>query len=58
MDNSFRQQRSETQQQTGGLLAASLQIFDGILNWLAGLILLTEEEQKEAGIQPGDQRYE
>jgi hypothetical protein len=56
MDNSFRQQGSDTQQQPGGLLA-SLKIFNGILNWLAGLIQLTEEEQKEAGIQLGDPRY-
>jgi len=57
MDNSFRQQRSEIQQQPGVLLA-SLRIFDSILNWLTGLIQLTEEEQKEAGIQLGDQHYE
>jgi len=63
MDHSFRQPGSETQQQPGGLLA-SLQIFNGILplmrhsvNWLAGLIQLTEEEQKDAGIQIGDPRY-
>ncbi len=63
MDHSFRQQGSETHQQPGGLLA-SLQIFNSILplmrhsvNWLAGLIQLTEEEQKDAGIQIGDPRY-
>ena len=55
MDNSFRRQGSDTQQSSGFL--ASLQIFDGILNWLAGLIQLTEEEQKDAGICLGDQRY-
>jgi hypothetical protein len=56
MDNSFRQHGSDTQQQPGGLLA-SLQVFHNILNWLAGLIQLTEEEQKDAGIQLGDPRY-
>lgn len=58
MDNFLRQQGSDTQQQPGGLLAASLQIIDGILNWLTGLFRLTEEEQKDAGIQLGDQHYE
>ena len=41
MDNPFRRQGSDTQP-PGGFLA-SLQIFDGILNWLAGFIRLTEE---------------
>jgi len=36
--------------------ATSLQIFDRILNWLAGLVQLTEEEQEDAGIYLGDQR--
>jgi hypothetical protein len=82
MDDSFRQQESESQQPSG--FSASLQIFDGILplvhkslnllkeitsknhnsglvmrhsvNWLAGLIQLTEEEQKDAGIYLDDQR--
>ena len=56
MDNSFRRQGPDTQQQ-GGFLA-SLQIFDSILNWLAGLIQLTEEELKDAGIYLGDQHYQ
>ena len=34
-----------------------LHIFRGILNWLADLIWLTEEEQREAGIILRDQRY-
>jgi hypothetical protein len=55
MDNSFRQQGSDTQQ-PGGLLA-SLQVFQNILNWLVGLIQFTEEEQEDAGIQLGDSRY-
>jgi hypothetical protein len=55
MDNYFRRHGSDTQQASG--LLASLQIFDGILNWLAGLIRLTEEEQEDAGVYIGDQRY-
>ena len=55
MDNSFSRHGSDTQQASG--LLASLQIFDSILNWLAGLIQLTEEEQEDAGIYIGDQRY-
>jgi len=56
MDNSFRQQVSEPRQQTGGLLAASLKFFNDILNGLAGLFELTEEEQQDAGIYLGGQR--
>ena len=55
MDNFFRRQGSNTQQPSS--FFAGLQIFDGILNWLAGFIKLTEEEQKDAGIYIGDQRY-
>ena len=55
MDNFFRRQGSDTQQPSGFL--AGLQIFDSILNWLTGLMRLTEEEQKNAGIYLGDQRY-
>jgi len=58
MDNSFQRQESDTQQKSG--FSASLQIFESILplvrrsvNWLAGLIKLTEEEQEEAGIYLG-----
>ena len=51
MDNSFHQQKSNIQQRSGFL--ASLQIFDRIINWLAGLIKLTEEEQEDAGVYPG-----
>jgi len=56
MDSSFRRQESVTQQPSSFL--AGLQVFDGILNWLAGLIQLTEEEQKDAGIYLDDQRFE
>lgn len=56
MDNSFHRQGPDTQP-PGGFLASLLQIFDDILNWLAGLIQLTEEEQEDAGIYLGDQRH-
>ncbi len=56
MDNSFDRQSSDRQQQSG--LLASLQIFERILNWLAGLIRLTEDEQRDAGIYVGRQRDE
>ena len=55
MDNSFHPQESKTQQ-SGGLLAG-LQIFESILKRLAGLIKLTEEEQKDAGIYLKDHDY-
>jgi hypothetical protein len=58
MDNSFHQQESNIQQPSGFL--ASLQIFDSILllmrrslNWLTGLLKLTEEEQEDAGVYLG-----
>jgi hypothetical protein len=54
MDNSFHQQGTDLQQPTGFL--ASFRIFNSILDWLAGLIKLTEEEQKDAGIYLGDKR--
>lgn len=50
MDNSFRQQESETRQSNGFFV--NLQILSGLLHWLAGLIRLTEEEQEDAGIFP------
>ena len=48
MDNFFHRQETGTQQPID--LLSSLQIFKSILNWMAGLINLTEEEQKDAGI--------
>jgi len=58
MDKSFNPKESNMQQTSGFL--ASLRIFDSILplmrrsvNWLAGLIQLTEEEQEDAGIYLG-----
>jgi hypothetical protein len=59
MDNSsFQQQESDTQQK--GIFLDSPQVFDSILrlmshsvNWLAGLLKLTEEEQEDAGVYLG-----
>ncbi|MBS3955251.1 MAG: hypothetical protein KGZ88_20060 [Methylomicrobium sp.] len=42
MENSLRQQESDTPQQPGGFLA--------ILYWLMSLVQLTEEEREDAGI--------
>jgi hypothetical protein len=66
MDNSFhRQQGPESGSQQKSGFFASLQIFASILplmrhsvNWLAGFIKLTEEEQEAAGVylsHPGDE---
>lgn len=52
MDNSFPQQGSRTQQP--GSLLPGLRFFVGVLSWLVGLIQLTEEERKEAGVYVGD----
>ena len=49
MDSSFREQGSETQKAPKSFLAI-LRTFASLINWLAGLIRLTEEEQEEAGI--------
>ena len=56
MDKSFFRRQALDRQQPSGVFA-SLQIFHGFLNWLASLIWLTEEEQKDAGIYLDDQRY-
>ena len=49
MDSSFREQGSGTQQDPKSFVA-SLPILRNIIKWLASLIKLTEEEQKDAGI--------
>ena len=56
MDNSFHRQESETRQRGG--FQAGLQIFERILKWLAGLLRMTEEEQRAAGIYFSDHRNE
>ena len=54
MDHIFRKQQSETQVDCA---PASLGMFQRLLNWLAGLFQLAEEEQIEAGLYLGDQPY-
>ena len=49
MDSSFREQGAGTPQAPKSLLAG-LQILVSLINWLAGLISLTEEEREDAGI--------
>jgi len=63
MDKSFHRQESDAQQ-TRSILD-SLHIFDSTLlliryslNWLAGLIWLTEKEQEDAGLYLGRLRDE
>jgi len=54
MDNSSHRQETDSQQQTG--YSAILHLINRILDWLAGLIKLTEGDQKDAGIYLGDNR--
>jgi hypothetical protein len=49
MDSSFREQRSGPQQAAKSFFA-SLPILASLINWLAGLIKLTDEEREDAGI--------
>ena len=57
MDNPIRrgEQRSGTPPQGG--FSTGLRILETILNWLTGLMRLTEEEQKDAGIYLGHQTH-
>jgi len=48
MEKSLRQQEADVQQPS--VFFVSPHIFYGILHWLAGLIQLTEDEQRDAGI--------
>jgi len=59
MDNFFRQKESDSQQSNRFLTVMQISaISRSLLNWLAGLLQLTEEEQNDAGIYyPADQRY-
>jgi len=52
MDSSFRERESGTQQDSKRFLLVNLPIIISIIERLAGLINLTEEEQEEAGIYP------
>jgi hypothetical protein len=49
MDGSFGEQGSGTSRASKIFFAAP-QILASLVSWLAGLIRLTEEEQKDAGI--------
>jgi hypothetical protein len=49
MDSSFREQGSGTQEAPKSFLGG-LAILASLINWLAGLIKLTEEEREDAGI--------
>ena len=51
MDNSIHEQESSTRDQKS--FVAGLLILNSIMNWLLGLVELTEEEQQDAGIYPG-----
>lgn len=55
--DTFIRQSSKLQKRLHRFFATKLQILGRILNWLIGLIQLTEDEQKDAGIEIGDPRY-
>jgi hypothetical protein len=55
MGNSIPQ-GSDTQHQPSGFWVINLQVLKNMLNWLAGLFQMTEEEQTDAGIYLGNQR--
>jgi hypothetical protein len=52
MDRSFREQGSGTQKVSKSFLAG-LKVLATFVQWLAGFMLLTEDEQEEAGIHHG-----
>ena len=54
MDSSFREQESGTQEAPKSFLAG-LKILASLINWLASLVRLTEEEREDAGIYLGRQ---
>jgi hypothetical protein len=56
MDGSFRRMGSTLQRPAA--LLAPLHVLGRLLNWLAGLVRLTEEEEKEAGIYLGHTRWD
>jgi len=49
MDSSFREQGTNMQKASTGYWAG-LKILASLINWLASLIRLTEEEREDAGI--------
>ena len=50
MDDSFHEQEGSQAQQDSKRLLTGLRILASLLNWLAGLFRLTEEEREDAGI--------
>jgi hypothetical protein len=52
MDRSFREQGSGAQQDPKRFLVSPT-IFTSLIQWLAGLIKLTEEEWEDAGVYIG-----
>jgi hypothetical protein len=58
MDNSIRSEQGSNIQQSNSFLIRSLMIFDHIEKWLAGFFEMTQDEQKDAGIHPPDERYQ
>lgn len=49
MDSSFREQKSHPQKASTGFWAG-VRILASLINWLASLVRLTEEEREDAGI--------
>jgi hypothetical protein len=49
MDSSFREQEYDTQKASTGFRAGR-RILASLINWLASLLRLTEEEREDAGI--------
>jgi hypothetical protein len=52
MDSSFREQESGTQQDSKRFFFVNVSIIRSIIEHLASVIKLTEEEQEDAGIYP------
>jgi hypothetical protein len=55
MDSSFRGGQVSGTQETSKSFLASLRFLASLINWLAGLVRLTEEEREDAGIYLGHQ---
>lgn len=56
MDKPFRQQGTDAQQASS--FSIILGFFNSTLHWLIGLIQVTEEEQRDAGIYLGNRMTE
>ena len=57
MDNSIRSEQGSNIQQSNSFLVRSLMFLDRIEKWLAGFFEMTQDEQKDAGVHPPDERY-